>query len=84
MIRSTTALILALAGSSMASGASAPLADGLHRTDDGFVRVYQGERFGGDASIVSVKLADPAMPFGEFQNTLPPAQHDRRSHLVLI
>ena len=73
MIRSTTALILALAGSSMASGASAPLADGLHRTDDGFVRVYQGERFGVDASIVSVKLADPAMPFGEFQNTLPPA-----------
>ncbi|MCR9217632.1 MAG: S8 family serine peptidase [bacterium] len=73
MIRSTTALILALAGGSMASGASAPLADGLHRTDDGFVRVYQGERFGVDASIVSVKLADPAMSFAEFLNTLPEA-----------
>lgn len=73
MIRSTTALLLAFSGSSIAAGSNAPLADGLHRTDDGFVRVYQGEQFRVDPLTVSVKLVDPTMTFGAFLSTLPPA-----------
>lgn len=63
-------LLLAVAGSS----AGAPLADGLHRTEEGFVRVSLGEQFRVDPSEVSVKFIDPSLSFEGFLNHLnPPA-----------
>ena len=73
MIRTTTALLVLAAGASVAAAFDAPLADGLHRSGDGFVHVYQGERFGVDPTTVSVKLTDRDMSFADFLDTLPPA-----------
>ncbi len=83
-MRTTAAfLLLSLTGLSTTS-ADSPLADGLHRQGDSWIRVYQGESFAVDATTVSLRLEDRSLSFARFvdQHAEPAAGQPGTFHLA--
>lgn len=65
-MRASTPFILMTLACLTAASADSPLKDGIHREGDDLIRVYQGEKFAIDQTLVSIKLDDAGISFAQF------------------